>query len=192
MKKSKFVVLFIIFSNCSVAFEKLNGVFKINPSENTSSAVNSATNIDIEDPLIRLLEDLIESKKIKLMRTDSNHFSYSSIQRQLEMYQGDLERVKIEGQLWNNYRNAIKIRNPTEIAKADRALALFIATQQQINTGKPIPKDPKLKEVIRGAGKMEGTSDPIIWKRWITLVVSSLMVLCPPLFLWRRQVQRSK
>jgi hypothetical protein len=38
-------------------------VFKINPSENTSSAVNSATNIDIEDPLIRQLEDLIESKK---------------------------------------------------------------------------------------------------------------------------------
>jgi hypothetical protein len=105
------------------------------------------------------------------------------------MYQGDLERVKIEGQLWNNYRNAIKIRNPTEIAKADRALALFIATQQEINTGKPIPKDPKLKEVIQGAGKMEVTSDPVIWKRRITLGVIALMLLCPPLFLWRRQVQ---
>jgi hypothetical protein len=189
MKKTKNFILIIFISNCSVAIASSNKFSETNLSENTSSAVSLAANINIEDPLIRRLEDLIESKKIKLMRTDSNHFSYRSIQRQLEMYQGDLERVKIEGQLWNNYRNAIKIRNPTEIAKADRALALFIATQQEINTGKPIPKDPKLKEVIQGAGKMEVTSDPVIWKRRITLGVIALMLLCPPLFLWRRQVQ---
>ena len=192
MKKTKIFILIIFISNCSVAIASSNKFFTKNLSENTSSAVNLATNIDIEDPLIRQLEDWIESKKIELMRTDSNHFSYSGIQRQLKTDQGDLERIKIERQLWNNYKNAIIIRNQTEIAKADRALALFIATQQQINTGKPIPKDPKLKDVIRGAGKMEVISDSIIWKRWITSVVIALMFLCPPLFLWRRQVQRSK
>jgi hypothetical protein len=192
MKKTKIFILIIFISNSSVAVAKSNEFFKTNLSGNTFSAVNLVTNVVVEDPLIRQLEDWIESKKIELMRTDSNHFSYGSIQRQLKVYQGDLERVKIERQLWDNYKNARTIRNPTEIAKADRALALFIATQQQINTGKPIPKDPKLKEVIQGASKMEVTSDPVIWKRRITLVVSSLMLLCPLLFLWRRQVQRGR
>jgi hypothetical protein len=63
MKKTKNFILIIFISNCSVAIASSNKFSETNLSENTSSAVSLAANINIEDPLIRRLEDLIESKK---------------------------------------------------------------------------------------------------------------------------------
>jgi hypothetical protein len=63
MKKTKIFILIIFISNSSVAVAKSNKFFTTNLSGNTSSAVNLVTNVVIEDPLIRQLEDWIESKK---------------------------------------------------------------------------------------------------------------------------------
>ena len=138
-----------------------------------------------EDPLYPYLEGLIEEHKQELARTDSNHFSYKSIQQDLENHQKHLDRAKNLNELLKKYTNSKRSGNAIEKDRLDRELGSYVAKLDERLTGKPVPKDPRIS-------KTEGTSDPIIWKRWITLVVSSLMLLCPPLFLWRRQVQQSK
>ena len=138
-----------------------------------------------DDPLYPYYEGLIEEHKQKLARTDSNHFSYKSIQQDLENHQKHLDRAKYKNELLKKYLIAERSGNAIEKDRLDRELGLYVAKLDERLTGKPVPKDPRFS-------KMEVTSDPVIWKRRITLVVSSLMLLCPLLFLWRRQVQRGR
>ena len=49
-----------------------------------------------EDPLYPYLEGLIEEHKQELARTDSNHFSYKSIQQDLENHQKHLESLMLK------------------------------------------------------------------------------------------------
>lgn len=157
------------------------------------SSIVSQTNISTpvvrsvfdEDPLYPYLEGLIEEHKQELARTDSNHFSYKSIQQDLENHQKHLDRAKYKNELLKKYFTAKRSGNAIEKDRLDRELGLYVAKLDERLTGKPVPKDPRFS-------KMEVTSDPVIWKRRITLVVSSLMLLCPLLFLWRRQVQRGR
>ena len=139
-----------------------------------------------EDPLVQYLEGRIELKNKELAQTDVNNFDYKWIQRDLKIYQEDHERVKKEKQLWDNYSSANKSGDRMEIAKADRELAIFIATQNEIHTGQPVPKDPKLKEVIQGLKKSDAASELVDWKRLLTLVVFAILLLGLPFLMWRR------
>jgi hypothetical protein len=138
-----------------------------------------------EDPLYPYLEGLIEEHKQELARTDSNHFSYKSIQQDLENHQKHLDRAKNLNELLKKYTNSKRSGSAIEKDRLDRELGLYVAKLDERLTGKLVPKDPRIS-------KMEGTPDPVIWKRRITLGVIALMLLCPPLFLWRRQVQRGR
>lgn len=143
-------------------------------------------NLHGENLLAQYIESRIELKKKELAQTDVNNFDYEHIQKELKIYQEDLERLKKETQLWDNYSNAKKSGDRTRIAKADRELAVFIATQNEIHTGQPVPKDPKLKEVIQGLKKSDGASEPVDWKRLLTLVGFAVLSLGLPFLMWRR------
>jgi hypothetical protein len=143
-------------------------------------------NLHGEDSLIQYIESRIELKEKELARTDVNSFDYKHIQKELKNYHEDLERLKKETQLWDNYSTAKKSGDRTKIAKADRELAVFIATQNEIHTGQPVPKDPKLKEVIQGLKKSDGASELVDWNRLLTLVVFAILSLGLPFLMWRR------
>jgi hypothetical protein len=143
-------------------------------------------NLHGEDSLVQYIESRIELKKKELARTDVNIFDYKHIQKELKNYHEDLERLKKETQLWDSYSNAKKSGDRTKIAKADRELAVFIATQNEIHTGQPVPKDPKLKEVIQGLKKSDGASELVDWNRLLTLVVFAVLSLGLPFLMWRR------
>jgi hypothetical protein len=143
-------------------------------------------NLHGENLLVQYIESRIELKKKELAQTDVNNFDYEHIQKELKIYQEDLERLKKETQLWDNYSNAKKSGDRTRIAKADHELAVFIATQNKIHTGQPVPKDPKLKEVIQGLKKSDGASEPVDWKRLLTLVGFAVLSLGLPFLMWRR------
>lgn len=180
-KKLIFLIGFI-----SISIQRTNSgsvVSTIGLQTNVSTPV--IRSVFDDDPLYPYYEGLIEEHKQKLARTDSNHFSYKSIQQDLEDDQKSLDKAKYKNELLKKYLIAERSGNAIEKDRLDRELGLYVAKLDERLTGKPVPKDPRFS-------KMEVTSDPIIWKRWITLVVSSLMLLCPLLFLWRRQVQRSK
>ena len=55
-----------------------------------------------EDPLYPYYEGLIEEHKQKLARTDSNHFSYKSIQQDLEDDQKRRDKAKYKHELLKN------------------------------------------------------------------------------------------
>lgn len=143
-------------------------------------------NLHGEDSLVQYIESRIELKKKERARTDVNSFDYKHIQKELKNYHEDLERLKKETQLWDSYSNAKKSGDRTKIAKADRELAVFIATQNEIHTGQPVPKDPKLKEVIQGLKKSDGASELVDWNRLLTLVVFAVLSLGLPFLMWRR------
>lgn len=143
-------------------------------------------NLHGENLLAQYIESRIELKKKELAQTDVNNFDYEHIQKELKIYQEDLERLKKETQLWDNYSNAKKSGDQTRVAKADRELAVFIATQNEIHTGQPVPKDPKLKEVIQGLKKSDGASETVDWKRLLTLVGFAVLSLGLPFLMWRR------
>lgn len=155
-------------------------------SESNVNIRGQGDNLHGENLLVQYIESRIELKKRELAHTDVNNFDYKHIQKELKIYQEDLERLKKETQLWDNYSNAKKSGDRTRIAKADRELAVFIATQNEIHTGQPVSKDPKLKQVIQGLKKLDGASEPVDWKRLLTWVGFAVLSLAPPLLMWRR------
>jgi hypothetical protein len=66
-------------------------------------------NLHGENLLVQYIESRIELKKKELAQTDVNNFDYEHIQKELKIYQEDLERLKKETQLWDNYSNAKKV-----------------------------------------------------------------------------------
>ena len=180
-KKLIFLIGFI-----SISIQRTNSgsvVSTIGLQTNVSTPV--IRSVFDDDPLYPYYEGLIEEHKQKLARTDSNHFSYKSIQQDLEDDQKSLDKAKYKNELLKKYLIAERSGNAIEKDRLDRELGLYVAKLDERLTGKPVPKDPRFS-------KMEVTSDPVIWKRRITLGVIALMLLCPPLFLWRRQVQRGR
>lgn len=155
-------------------------------SESNVNIKVEGNNLHGESSLVQYIGSQIELKKKELAQTDVNDLRYKWIQKELKIYQEDLERLKIETQLWDNYSNAKKSGDRTRIAKADRELAVFIATQNEIHTGQPVPKDPKLKEVIQGLKKSDGASEPVDWKRLLTLVGFAVLSLGLPFLMSRR------
>jgi hypothetical protein len=155
-------------------------------SENNVNVRIQGDDLRGQNLVVQYVESQIELKKNELAQTDVNNIKYKHIQKELKNDQEYLERLKKEMQLWDNYSNAKKSGDRTMIAKADRELAVFIATQNEIHTGQPVPKDPKLKEVIQGLKKSDGDSEPVDWKRLLTLVGFAVLSLGLPLLLWRR------
>lgn len=181
------VLLFNLFLVSSIASDGRNiKSDERKNSENNNSIIIQGNNLHGENLLVQDIEARIELKKKELAQTDVNNFRYEYIQKELKIYQEDLEKVKKETQLWDNYSRAKKNGDRMEIAKADRELAIFIATQNEIHTGQPVPKDPKLKEVIQGLKKSDGASELVDWNRLLTLVVFAVLSLGLPFLMWRR------
>ena len=185
------VLLFQIFLISLIVYGSQND--KIDKKEHFEDGFNvrlQVNNLPRENLLVQYIESRIGLKKKELAQTDVDKFDYKHIKKELKIYHEDLERLKKETQLWDNYSNAKKSGDRTEIAKADRELAMFIATQNEIHTGQPVPKDPKLKEVIHGIKQPGAAYESIYWKRFITLGVFALLSLGPPFLMWRWRVFR--
>lgn len=116
------VLLFNLFLVSSIASDGRNiKSDERKNSENNNSIIIQGNNLHGENLLVQDIEARIELKKKELAQTDVNNFRYEYIQKELKIYQEDLEKVK------KKHNCGIIIQEPKKMAIGWRLQKLIVS-----------------------------------------------------------------